>query len=36
MEDEKMKDYKNGFGLICLMSICGILAIVIAIIAFFG
>ena len=32
-----MKDYKNdGRGLICLMSICGILAIVIAIIAFLG
>lgn len=34
---EKMKDYKNdGRGLICLMGICGILAVVIAIIAFLG
>jgi hypothetical protein len=31
-----MQDYKDGRGLICLMSICGILAVVIAIIAFFG
>jgi hypothetical protein len=31
-----MKDYKNGSMLICLMGICGILAIAIAIIAFLG
>ena len=32
-----MRDYKNdGRELICLMSICGILAIAIAIIAFLG
>ena len=31
-----MKEYANGHGLICLMSICGILAIAIAIIAFIG
>jgi hypothetical protein len=31
-----MKDYKNGSGLICLMSICGILAIAILVISFIG
>ena len=32
-----MRDYKNdGRGLICLMSICGILAIAILVIAFIG
>ena len=35
-DGDKMEDYKNGSGLICLMCICGILAIVIAIIAFIG
>ena len=35
-ENDKMKDDKNGIGLICLMGICVILAIVIAIIAFLG
>jgi hypothetical protein len=36
-EDGKMQDYKNdGRGLICLMSICGILAIAILILSFVG
>ena len=35
-EDGKMQDYKNGSGLICLMSICGMLAIAILVISFIG
>jgi hypothetical protein len=32
-----MQDYKNdGHGLICLMSICGILAMAILVISFIG